>query len=83
MKMAPKVSPPKYHSLVTPNYNQRSPVVNDNGFTDKPTIGSPSATWNPAAGQSPLPNGPPRNIDVPGKRPNAPGLTNKRITQTV
>lgn len=79
------VSAPKApHALVKPNYSSRTPIVNDNSFTDShPTIGSPSATFNPGASTSPLPNGPPRNINIPGKRPYSKGMTNKRITNNI
>jgi hypothetical protein len=65
--------------LVTPNYSQRTPIVNESSFNDQ-RIGSADDTFNPGASSSPLPNGPPRYIQPPGKRPNAKGLTNKRIT---
>jgi len=71
--------------LVKPNYSARTPIVNDNNFVDgnppiaTPTIGSPSATFNPGGKSSPLPNGPPKYIQPAGKRPMAKGLTNKRL----
>jgi hypothetical protein len=73
---------PKQMSLVKPNYSQRTPIVNDGGFTDgprEPTLGSTQATFNPGQNASPLPNGPPRFIQAPGKRVFAgKGMTNKR-----
>ena len=71
--------------MVKPNYSARTPVFNDNHYTDArpaigaPTIGSPQASFNPGGNASMLPNGPPRAIQVPGKRPMAKGLTNKRL----
>jgi hypothetical protein len=74
--------------LVTPNYSQRTPIVNDNAFVDgnppvpSPTIGSPQANFNPA-GKSGLPT-PPRFIQAPGKRVfGTKGLTNKRQTSNI
>lgn len=76
-------SVPKFN-LVKPNYSQRTPVMNDSHFTDgpsEPTLGSPQASFNPGAGASALPNGPPRFVSPPGKRvQGVKGLTNKRIT---
>lgn len=77
--------------LVTPNYSQRTPIVNDNHFSDSgpvtgsppvpsPTLGSPQDSFNPGAMAGPLPNGPPKYIQPKGKRVIAKGLTNKRIT---
>lgn len=68
--------------LVTPNYSKRSPIVNESSFNDQ-KIGGTSDTFNPGASASPLPTGPPKYIQVPGKRPNAKGLTNKRLTQNI
>lgn len=68
--------------LVKPNYSKRSPIVNDTHYNDA-KIGSPNSTFNPGAGDSPLPTGPPKYVSVPGKRVNAKGLTNKRFSQNV
>lgn len=71
--------------LVTPNYSQRSPIVNDNHFVDgnpplaTPTIGAPQDSFNPGGTSSPFPNGPPKYIQPKGKRATAKGLTNKRL----
>ena len=62
------------------------PIVNHMHFTDaRPTIGSPSANFNPAnvKAAAPFPSGPPKTVQVPGKRPTAKGLTNKRIQSTI
>ena len=71
------------NQLITPNYSARAPIVNDAHFTDGPplpTMGSPMASFNPGQSASALPNGPPRAINPPGKRPaGVKGLTNKRI----
>lgn len=59
-----------------------TPIVNDAHYTDaRPTIGSPSATFNPGGAQQagPLPNGPPRFIQPKGRRFQTKGNTNKRI----
>ena len=72
--------------LVTPNYSQRTPIANDQNFTDgprEPTLGSPQASFNPGREAGVLPNGPPRFIQAPGKRVYAKGLTNKRITGNI
>ena len=63
-----------------------SHIVNHNMFTDaRPTMGSPQATFNPgdASAYGPLPGGPPRNVNPPGRRVVAKGLTNKRIQNTM
>lgn len=66
--------------LVKPNYKSRSPVVNEANFTDqRPSIGSASATFNPASKTAkPFIDGPPRFVQVSGKRVRTKGLTNKR-----
>ena len=78
--------------LVTPNYKSRTPVVNDNHFSDagpgvtgnpplmEPGIGAPQDSFNPGAQSEPLPMGPPKYIQPKGKRVIAKGLTNKRLT---
>jgi hypothetical protein len=68
--------------LVKPNYSKRTPVVNDTHYNDA-KIGSPNSTFNPGATASPLPTGPPKFIQPPGKRIYAKGLTNKRLTQNI
>lgn len=71
--------------LVTPNYNKRTPIVNDNAFVTgnpplaTPTIGSPQDTFNPGGGSGVLPSGPPKYVQPKGKRAIAKGLTNKRL----
>jgi hypothetical protein len=73
--------------LVTPDYSQRSPIVNDNNFVDgnpplpTPTLGSPQASFNPGAKSGLFPNGPPKYIQPKGKRAGAKGMTNKRLPQ--
>lgn len=71
----------------------QTPIVNEKHFSDNhavngnapatPKLGSSSTTFNPGAGSSILPNGPPKYIQPGGKRPMAKGLTNKRITQNI
>lgn len=68
--------------LVKPNYKARKPIVNEVHYTDA-RIGDKSSTFNPGAKASALPNGPPKFIQVPGKRIYAKGLTNKRLTQNI
>lgn len=59
-------------------------IVNESHFSDAhPIIGSASASFNPGKKSEPLPNGPPKYVQVAGKRPLAKGLTNKRITQNI
>lgn len=60
----------------------QTPIVNHMNFTDaRPTIGSPSTTFNPggAVQASPLPKGPPKYIQPGNKRNIGQGLTNKRF----
>lgn len=62
------------------------PIVNDQHFTDgprQPTLGSPSASFNPGRTAGALPKGAPKYVEVPGKRPIARGMTNKRYQSTI
>lgn len=68
--------------LVKPNYSKRSPIVNDTHYSDA-KIGSPSTTFNPGASADPVPAGPPKFVQAPGKKVFAKGLTNKRYGQNV
>lgn len=68
--------------LVKPNYSSRTPVVNDSNFSDA-KIGTAQTSFNPGQKASPFPNGPPKFIQPPGKRVNAKGMTNKRLTQNI
>lgn len=74
-------------NLIRPSYKARTPIVNDSHFSDgppRPTIGSTQATFNPGSKSGPFPgSGPPKIIQVPGKRVYAKGLTNKRQTQNI
>lgn len=74
-------------NLVKPNYSARTPIVNDNHFSDTPLqtpgLGAPSDSFNPGASSVPLPNGPPKYVQPAGKRPMSKGLTNKRITGNI
>lgn len=62
-----------------------TPIVNEMHFTDAraPTLGSPMTVFNPGAKSEILPNGPPKYVQPKGKKPNAKGLTNKRITANI
>lgn len=86
-----KASIPK---MSMPKMGGRTPIVNDAHFSDShavngnpplatPTLNSPDTSFNPGAGSSILPNGPPKYIQPAGKRVVAKGLTNKRLTGTV
>jgi hypothetical protein len=85
----PKQAQPMH--LETPNYSQRSPIVNDNHFVDgnppvpSPVLGSPQASFDPGAKSSALPNGPPRFIQPQGAKRvfGTKGLTNKRQTSNI
>lgn len=68
--------------LVKPNYSQRTPIVNEDHFMDA-RVGGKDASYNPGQKAQALPTGPPKYIQVPGKRPYSKGLTNKRITQNI
>lgn len=63
----------------------KSHIVNHNAFVDsKPTVGDSSTVYNPdgAMQAGPLPNGPPRFVNAPGRSTKEfapPGETNKRI----
>lgn len=55
-----------------------SHIVDHTQFTDaRPTIGAPSATFNPGAGAGPLPSGAPRYVGAPGQRTSNVLGTNK------
>lgn len=65
-----------------------TPIVNDAHFSDShasaPKIGSPNSTFNPGSNSGALPTaGPPKYVQVPGKKIMAKGLTNKRITGNI
>ncbi len=71
--------------LVTPNYSKRTPVFNDNHFTDGPAMPTANSVgFDPGQSAAPMPNGPPRFISPPGKRVvGTKGLTQKRQTSNL
>jgi hypothetical protein len=83
MKIAKaKLAPLPKQSSHFPKFGQGTnhPIVDHTQFTDaRPTLGSPSATFNPGQSASILPKGPPKFVGVKGQKGNvAQGVTNKR-----
>lgn len=85
---APKAAAPRSIKSFAPGRfgsGTNSPIVNHNSFTDaRPTIGAPSDSFNPSGALSagPLPNGPPKYVQAPGRSPKSftpKGETNKRL----